>query len=573
MDGRYPLKSEKFMSSAEGTMSPLEDTLLYLTEMAKGAAGVEGSGIMFFEPDSRMIALQYPALQSPRDMVSQYRVPVDEMGAAAKTFRTRRPFFTNKCSEDPEVIHKYSELYGVESLLTVPVECGAEAIGVWHLANKQGSGWEDQDINRAAAMVRQFSGLIDQARQLHIREQRHNVWLSLMEKIASSGDVQSVADVLAHVLKTPLLVVDRWGRCRASVSLMNGSLNMEGVNLKYLSRLNSSGVVKVLPSVENSFSSPAWVVPLGAFGRTSGYLLISARENNNLDEILINQAALVLAAALGNEDRLAGVIERLSSDFLDRLVGGTLAEAEAYMRAGRVGLDLRRGWTIMLAVPDWTSSANEEQKLWQRMHVARDVLWGRLEDMDRDCWLGVLGDCSMLVLVKKEPDTGTIPRELPQAINQVLRRYASDITFSIGVGDVVCKGPAHFAEAFSEARQTVEIGRKLKGYGQITFSNNLGVNMLLYEMGFSTASRAFSDRLLSGLMEYDRKHGSQLLETLEIYLEMGGNIAAAARALHTHVNTVRYRLSKVEELTGRSLKSHKNRFEFQLTLQINKLRG
>jgi len=569
-------KKKMSITSDGGLKSPVEDTLLYATKKANEVMGATGSGIMFFDPDSRSLGLQYPALDSSRDNVSLYKVPVDGVGAAVRTFHTRQPYIANHCPSDPVVIHRYTEMYGVEKLLTLPLVYGPEVLGIWHIADKRDSCWEESDINRFADMARPLAGLIAQARQWQLQERRHQIWLSLMQKIASNGDVQSVAEVLGHVLGAPLLVVDRWGRCRASVGLSAGKMTIKGDNLKYLSRLNTrSGLVRILPSVENQFSRTVWVAPLGSLNKTSGYLVVLADENHHFDEIMLSQASLVLVAALNNEDRLAGVIERLSSDFLDRLVRGMLSEDEAYMRAGRLGLDLRCGWVTVLAIPDLAPTANGEiQKLWQRLLVARDMLWRQLEDVKQECWLGVTGDCSVVVYVGQPSDgaVGVMPEELTRSVQQALRRYVGTMSFSIGVGEMVCSRPSQFPEAYREAKKTVEIGRKLNGHGQVTYCNSLGASLLLYDTDLSGASSMFVDRLLNRLIDHDQKHGSQLLDTLEAYLEEGGSIAAAARLMHTHVNTVRYRLARVEELTGRSLKNHKNRFEFQLTLQIRKLR-
>ena len=55
---------------------------------------------------------------------------------------------------------------------------------------------------------------------------------------------------------------------------------------------------------------------------------------------------------------------------------------------------------------------------------------------------------------------------------------------------------------------------------------------------------------LKVLVEYDRRHRSQLLSTLEEYLKRRGNIAAAAQTLFVHPNTLRQRLRRIQDLTG-----------------------
>lgn len=566
----------KPLLSTEGSKTPAEDALQNVLALAKEMVGAGQGGIMFYDPDFNMLSLQYPAFDVQRDMVNEYRVSADGVGAAVKAFRTRQPYISNRCSEDPNIIQRYAEMFRVERLMTVPLECGPEVIGVWHMSNKRDGGWEERDVNYFSLMAKRLSGLIDQARQWQIKERRHQIWLSMMQKMAGSGDVQSVAEVLSHVVNLPVLVLDRWGFCRAKVNFSAGITAPDEENLKkYLDRVSPrSCLLQLSPTAENKLSCQALMIPLRMARNLLGCLVVMVPENRPVDESLLSQAGMLLAVALNIEDRLTDVMERINSDFLDSLVRGRLNQDEASMRAGRLGLDLRRGWVTLLVVPDTAPRTDgESQNKWHRLHAARDHLRRELENWAQECWVGLLGDCTMVIWVEQTSNTSvcTVGKKLPRVVQQVLNRYIG-ATFSIGVGEKICTKAAHFAEAFREAEQTVEIGRKLNGPGQVTFSSSLGSSFILYEAGQSNTWRAFSDRLIYRLEEYDRKHDSQLLVTLDAYLETGGNIAAAARLLHTHVNTVRYRLARVEEITGRSLKSTSNRFDFQLTLQIKKLR-
>lgn len=554
---------------------PAEGALANVLEMAKEIVGAQKAGIMFYEPDERTLSLQYPAFDASPEMVREYRVSVDGVGAAVRAFRTRQPFISQRCSGDPRVIQRYVEMYRVGNLLTMPLEWESEVIGVWHLTNKASGPWEERDVQCFGVLARRLTGLIEQTRQWQIQERRHRVWVSLMEKMAEIGDVQAVAEVLAHALRCSVQVVDRWGSVRAEAGMAADCLAALGWKPESLYRLAGGGdPVRVQPTRENGLRFPAWVVPLRSSLGLVGFLLVLTASERSLDQALLRQAAVVMAALLGTEERVAAVVERVTSDFLECLAGGRFTEAEAFLRAGRLGLNLRRKWMLVLAVPDRLPPAREELTLmWRRLHVARDVLQADLKHWPQECWVGVMADCSVVVLVAQpdEVSVGVVPIELPRVIQYVLRRHITGTTFSIGVGETACRELSHYVDAFREARRAVDIGRRLNGPGQVTYSGALGANLLLYEAGRSSAARIFSERLLHGLVEYDRKHGGQLVETLEAYLETGANLRAAARRLHTHINTVRYRLARVEEITGRSLKSPRNRFEFQLALQIRRL--
>jgi DNA-binding PucR family transcriptional regulator len=75
---------------------------------------------------------------------------------------------------------------------------------------------------------------------------------------------------------------------------------------------------------------------------------------------------------------------------------------------------------------------------------------------------------------------------------------------------------------------------------------------------------SFSDDVLGPLVEYDQRNGSDLVATLRAFLENGGAWVQTARDLDLHPNTMRYRMSRVEDLTGRDLSRMSDRVDLFL---------
>ncbi|MER6993297.1 helix-turn-helix domain-containing protein [Saccharopolyspora hirsuta] len=78
---------------------------------------------------------------------------------------------------------------------------------------------------------------------------------------------------------------------------------------------------------------------------------------------------------------------------------------------------------------------------------------------------------------------------------------------------------------------------------------------------------ATSRTLLGPVLDHDERRGSDLLPSLAVYLDAGGRWQEAAQRLHVHINTLRHRMSRVEELTGRSLSSTADRVDLFLALR------
>jgi purine catabolism regulator len=77
--------------------------------------------------------------------------------------------------------------------------------------------------------------------------------------------------------------------------------------------------------------------------------------------------------------------------------------------------------------------------------------------------------------------------------------------------------------------------------------------------------------VLTTLDEYDRAHGTELVVSLRAFLERNARWEAAAKDLYVHRHTLRYRMRKVEELTGRNLASARDRMELFLALRARYL--
>ena len=78
--------------------------------------------------------------------------------------------------------------------------------------------------------------------------------------------------------------------------------------------------------------------------------------------------------------------------------------------------------------------------------------------------------------------------------------------------------------------------------------------------------RSFREGLLGPLAEYDARRGAELLPTLQSFLACDGSWSACASRMYIHVNTVRYRIGRIEALTGRDLSALPDRVDFFLAL-------
>ncbi len=80
-------------------------------------------------------------------------------------------------------------------------------------------------------------------------------------------------------------------------------------------------------------------------------------------------------------------------------------------------------------------------------------------------------------------------------------------------------------------------------------------------------------RALGPLIEADKKAQSDYVKTLAVYLANDRHLERTAKALHVHVNTLRYRVGKIQGLTGVDLRDVDSRFLLELAMRIRTARG
>ncbi|WP_460365374.1 PucR family transcriptional regulator, partial [Actinocorallia lasiicapitis] len=122
--------------------------------------------------------------------------------------------------------------------------------------------------------------------------------------------------------------------------------------------------------------------------------------------------------------------------------------------------------------------------------------------------------------------------------------------------------------ALSEARHAHSFAAERPGRARVVGGAELVSHDLLLAALPTAAKRAFADRLLAPLIAYDATHKADLLRTLEAFLACDGSWTRCASVMHVHVNTLRYRVKRISDLTGRDLDVFTDRVDFHLALRL-----
>lgn len=148
------------------------------------------------------------------------------------------------------------------------------------------------------------------------------------------------------------------------------------------------------------------------------------------------------------------------------------------------------------------------------------------------------------------------------------RGLADDGRLTIGVSAAV-RSAEGLRGALEEARHARRVAAARPGRVCVAGHEELASHVLLLPFVPDDVRRAFTARLLDPLRAYDRRHRAELIPTLEAFLECDGSWTRCASRLHLHVNTLRYRIGRIEQLTGRDLARLEDKLDFFLALRLS----
>ena len=390
--------------------------------------------------------------------------------------------------------------------------------------------------------------------------------------VLSERGLDGVAGALASLIGGPAIIFDARGevlaRRAAGAPLRDPAVAALAEELR--ERAAAGGRRGYAPGGELAGRALALPVPRTPHERPAGGAggdgpapqawLVAAKDGGQLtefDRLTLHQAVTIVALELLRRRVADDTERRLAGDVLTAMVAGDLDGADLARRLEPFGLR-ERAAALVLSPPRNLKAATE------------DALARALREETSAGLAAGTGRFSCALLV---PPRGGGDEELFALAERmrvrVVREVGSDL--DAGAGRVVAVGDLR--RAFHEARCALE-ARSLDANGAdagLATYRDLGSFQLLLSLQDDEALRLFCDSILDPIEEGEGAYGGELMRSLEAFIECNGQWERAARQLYCHRHTLRYRIRRVEELTGRSLDSARDRIDFWLALRGREL--
>jgi purine catabolism regulator len=126
--------------------------------------------------------------------------------------------------------------------------------------------------------------------------------------------------------------------------------------------------------------------------------------------------------------------------------------------------------------------------------------------------------------------------------------------------------------SFHEARCALEAVRLRNGNApDVATYEDLGAFQLLLSLQDEEALSSYCRSVLGPIESGEGEYGDELVRSLDVFIEHNGHWEKAAGALFCHRHTLRYRIRRIEQLTGRDFSNARDRIEFWLALRGREL--
>ncbi|SEF37812.1 GAF domain-containing protein [Amycolatopsis pretoriensis] len=520
----------------------LDEVLQSIVHHAHDLIGTDFTYLSLVGADGRLSARASDGTISAEFLAAAIPATV---GLGGKVLASRSPHWVRDYASSTLIQHDpdFDRLVGTEdlvALLGVPLVIRGEAVGALFAAYRSERSFQADEIALLNAFADHAAVALDNARLYEASrtalqelqgayrkiERAQAIHEALTGVVLAGGTPDDVAQLLAEQLGGSVTLLDR------------------------------AGEIELADAVEDARRSGRCTVAAGlsvaAIQAGDSYLgaLVWRRDGvpDDTDLRTLERATHILGLLILKERAVAEAGERVSGELLTELmVGSPGISAAQRTRARARGIDADRLELVVVA----DSPA-----------VAPTDLARHLHDIARDCH-GLAGEHLGRATMLLPGDDTTVPE-----VHSRLRRTLGGPVLVVGE-----RAAGHdWSRAFSLAGRCGAVLRAL-GHTDTGASTS---QYALYAMVFDAERAGELDRFLAGslgaLLEYDEQRGTELVETLGAYYDHRANVAATARALHVHVNTLLKRLDRAGSVLGFDWRQG-NDLELQLGLRLHRLRA
>jgi PucR C-terminal helix-turn-helix domain/GGDEF-like domain len=306
-----------------------------------------------------------------------------------------------------------------------------------------------------------------------------------------------------------------------------------------------------------------------------GELRFRAHGEGSVDAATLRVVATLLALEVERARSPEWASDRLASDFVSSVLDREVTDrGDLIARGAELGCELEPGAGVVVARarPQAAQTGEwRERVLLLAVRALRAVASGSLA-AERDGELGPQGidaaEIAAIVPATEDSDLLRAAAALERELAVSLSGFQVTVAHSRRGAD-----PVDLYRAGKEALLAANVA-EAEGRALLAFEDTGAYRLMLPAVSEDPSElERFYEETVAPLAAYDEQYETELVTTVEAYLENDGNVTPTAERLFTHRHTIRYRLERVRELSGHDLSSTEGREKLSLGLKAMRVLG
>jgi len=578
-----PLRAVVAIGSALATTGDHEQLLANVIEAVCRTLGAAAGGFMRYEPATDELVLQNPAFGVHAEgVVGEYRVRVAAGGGnAARVFLSREPYLTNDAARNPRMIQRFIRLFGAHNTITVPLVLGERPVGVFHCINKHDGDFDAEDQALLTVLAPLLASCLQSAQNFKAIELERRklertmlVHTELTRSVMRGEGIGPLCVTLQRLLGRPVLVLDALRRPLASAAwdgLKPTSVAAIGAALP-----DGIGLRRISVTDGRRQRRDLYCIGIRLDDEIAGYMLVGEQGTalDSIDVKALEQAALVFAVEILKERSAFEAERRRTGDLLAELMGENTPSSQVRALLDALGIPGAGPWRVVriggLRDADMPQSGEHGEADVQWRRALTEILHARGFDAPVLPWTH-----GFITLLDGEDSERLRDSALLRQIERGLAHALRDTSrpqLAVGVGRPEASAGG-LAASLRGAEHALRAARDVANGARIVFVEDLGVYRVLLGGNRAEEHAEFVAQVLGPLFAADRsRRDGRLVDTLRALVAHDFGLAATARALGVHVNTVKYRAQRIGELLQSDPARGTRRLEFELAFKIMDLR-
>jgi len=413
-----------------------------------------------------------------------------------------------------------------------------------------------------------------------------DIYSQFFESSLNNGGIEYIAKKLKTIVENPVLVTTSNWEVLSLAGFENelrATLTKQG-KAYHFPKQGLQNLPKNVEQLQHPFYRKLYkrgqevlccIMPIFFNQINYGYIVIYLKNRSlvNTDYIALESCTMSIALEVAHQTEKERVNNQVYRDFFAHLFAGKITDVETLRTFNiDINVDLKYSvYIISVYFPRITDKTLFEQRKYeeQAMQMLLSALHRYIQNnfLDSNVFkqgnqlIGLLGNA-------KETKKAAVQKEQNKILKQLLKYLQQQINqtlhFSIVVGS--SQTVLSVAKSYSEATNMLNtVAAKQTG---IHFLNEFYLDTFLSEQISTQAAAEFSAHYLHKLVRYDQKNHLNLLQTLASYLANHQNIAATARKLYIHRNTLIYRIERIEVILGVDITDPNIALSLQLALKF-----